>query len=111
MQHIRLQQGRASRRHTAGFMQVLHYITAAGFHIRDRGTLAPPSQNHQRQFHFDRMGDRQEMENRIVEPPSAITTVIVFSNACFVMICRGKMPLRTAPRPSSRILTITSLRL
>ena len=28
----------------------------------------------------------------LVEPPRAITTAMAFSNASFVMICRGRMP-------------------
>ena len=28
----------------------------------------------------------------LVEPPSAITTAMAFSNASLVMICRGRMP-------------------
>ena len=31
----------------------------------------------------------------MVEPPSAMTTVIAFSNASLVMICRAVMPLRS----------------
>ncbi len=40
----------------------------------------------------------------LVEPPRAITTAMAFSNACFVMICRGRMPAlsrSTTARPAA----------
>jgi hypothetical protein len=91
MQQTRIQQGLHQRLDAADRHQLGHRIAAARAQIREhRHALADAREIIELELHLGDEAIASRCSTALVEPPSAMTTVIAFSKALRVMIWRGK---------------------